>query len=237
MKISIRILSFCILTGSLLPSAPLMAADSFMEHEEIRKQVRQYLHNRTAEQGLLDTAIEVGRIDNRLKLARCESGLEVVFGNNRLPGNVSLAVRCNTGKPWKIYIQATVNAYEMIYVARAPIARGASFSDGNLHRVKHNITSLNGNYITDLSSLKGQVAKRHIRKGEMIRPFLVVKSKLVKRGEQVSIIAETAGITVRMTGKALNDASAGEHVRVKNNNSKRIVEGTAINRGIVKINM
>ena len=184
-----------------------------------------------------DTLELVGRIDNRLKLARCKSALEVVFGNNRLPGNVSVAVRCNTGKPWKIFIQASVNAYKMIYVARAPITRGASFSADNLFTEKHNITSLNGNYVTDLNSLKGQVAKRHIRKGEIIRPFLAVKSKLVKRGEQVTIIAETGGIMVRMMGKALNDATAGEQVRVKNNTSKRIVEGTAINRGIVKINM
>jgi flagella basal body P-ring formation protein FlgA len=220
-----------------LPTLPVMAASSFMDHEEIRKHVRQYLQNRTTEQGFLDTSIEVGRIDNRLKLAKCDSEPEVIFGNNRLPGNVSLAVRCNTGKPWKIYIQATVNAYKMIYVARAPIARGAIFTSSDLLKEKHNITSLNGNYVTDINSLKGHVAKRNVRKGEIIKPFLAVKSKLIKRGEQVTIIAETGGIKVRMMGKAMNDASAGEQVRVKNNNSKRIIEGTAVNRGIVKINL
>ena len=67
--------------------------------------------------------------------------------------------------------------------------------------------------------------------------MLLVKSKLVKRGEQVTLIAITSGITVRMMGKALNDAIAGQQVRVRNNNSRRIVEGTAITRGIVEINM
>jgi flagella basal body P-ring formation protein FlgA len=91
--------------------------------------------------------------------------------------------------------------------------------------------------VTDINSLKGHVAKRNVRKGEIIKPFLAVKSKLIKRGQQVTIIAETGGIKVRMTGKAMNDASSGERVRVKNNNSKRIIEGTAVNRGIVKINL
>lgn len=51
------------------------------------------------------------------------------------------------------------------------------------------------------------------------------------------IIAETSGISIKMKGKALNDATIGEHVRVKNMNSKRIIEGTAIRSGVVKINI
>ena len=237
MTTNIRFWLIGILSGIFLPSLPVVASNNFMDHEEIRKHVSQYLQDRTAEHGFLDTRIEVGRIDNRLKLAKCDSGLEVIFANNRLPGNVSLAVRCNTGKPWKIYIQAVVNAYKLIYVARTPIARGATFTVNDLLREKHNITSLNGNYVTDINSLKGYVAKRNVRKGEIIKPFLALKSKLIKRGEQVTIIAETGGIKVRMMGKAMNDASTGERVRVKNNNSKRIIEGTAVNRGIVKINL
>ncbi len=237
MTVSIRILVISILSGFFMPSFSVMAATGLMDHEDIRRHVRQYLQNRTAEQGLTDATIEIGHIDKRLKLSNCESGLEVVFANKRLPGNVSLAVRCNSDKPWKIYMQATVNAYAMIYVARAPISRGSTFNASDLIKQRHNITSLNGNYVAEMKNLKGQVARRHIRTGEIIKPSVAVKSKLIKRGEQVTIIAETAGIKVRMMGKAMNDASAGEQVRVKNNNSRRIVEGIAITRGIVKINM
>jgi len=213
------------------------AAPVFIEHEEIRQQIKQFLTEKTRELDFEETHIEVGHIDNRLKLTACDNDLEVILGNSRLPGNLSLAVQCNTGKSWKIYLQASVNAYQAIYVARSAITRGSRFNDADLMLEKRNITSLNGNYLTDPAHIKEHVARRAIRKGEILKPFMLVKSKLVKRGEQVTLIAETAGIKVRMMGKALNDATAGQQVRVKNNNSKRIVEGVAINRGVVQINM
>ena len=223
--------------GIFLPALPVCAAERFTHHEDIRQQVRNFLASQTELKGYQDVSIEIGRIDSRLKLASCDTDLEVVAGTLRLPGNVSLAVQCNTGKPWKIYLQATVNAYQMIYVARVPISRGTAISINDLLLQKENITSLNGNFLSDPKSIQGLMTKRAIRKGEIIHPRILVKSKLIKRGEQVTVIAETAGISVRMSGKAMNDATAGQQVRVKNNNSERIVEGVAINRGVVKVNM
>ncbi len=237
MKTDVRILFISMLAGIFLSPTLVQAAARYTDHADIRKHASQYLQDKATAMGLSNTKIELGSIDNRLKLAHCGSGIEVTSNNSRLPGHVSLAVRCNADKPWKIYLQATVHAYQQIYTARAQIKRGETLKATDLVKKKHDITKLNGNYITDIKDLQGHVARRHIRKGEIINPFAIVKSKLIKRGEQVTIIAETSGIKVRMTGKAMNDASAGEQVRVKSKNSKRIVEGIAVNRGIVKINM
>ncbi len=212
-------------------------AGPFIDHQDIRVAVKEFLIDKTQELKYEDTQIEVGQIDNRLKLSKCDKKLELNLGNSRLPGNVAVSVRCNNHKPWKIYTQATVKAYQSIYVANRPITRGTPFRSSDLVLERRNITPLNDNYLTDIGDIEGHIAKRNIRKNEIIKPFHLVKSKLIKKGEQVTIIIETGGISVRMKGKAMNDAVAGDNVRVKNNNSKRIVEGTAINRGVVKINM
>ena len=237
MKKNIKQLFFILVSAQFFAGHIAWATPTYIDHDEIRQQVERFLTDKTKEMSFKETQINIGHIDNRLRLAHCNKALEITLGNNRLPGNLSLLVQCNGAKPWKIYLQASVNAYQEIYTARVPITRGAPFNDTDLILEKRNITSLNGNYLTDPAHIKAHVARRTIRKGEIIQPMLLVKSKLVKRGEQVTLIAETSGITVRMMGKALNDATAGQQVRVRNNNSKRIVEGTAITRGVVEINM
>lgn len=237
MKCKSAQLFFFIAIGQLFYAFSTHAAPTDMNHNEIRRQVSQFLTEKTRELNFKETQIKVSHIDNRLRLARCDNDLEIIMGNNRLLGNVSLAVQCKTNKSWKIYLQASINAYQKIYVAKSAIPRGSPFTDADLILEKRNITTLNGNYLTNSIHIKTHIAKRPIRKGEIIKPHLMTKSKLIKRGDQVTLIAESSGITVRMMGKALNDAMAGQQVRVKNNNSKRIVEGTAVNRGVVQINM
>lgn len=224
----------------MIPSIAIMQkveAGQFIDHQFIRVAVKEFLINKTHELKYPDTQIKVGLIDSRLKLSTCDKDLELELGNSRLPGNVSVAVRCNSAKPWKIYLQATVKAFQLIYISHRPIAKGTPIKSSDIVLARRNITALNDNYLTDISNIEGHIAKRSIRKNEVIKPFYLLKSKLIKRGEQVSIIAETSGISVRMKGKAMNDASIGDRVKVKNNNSNRIIEGIAIKHGVVKINM
>ena len=223
-------------------SLPVFAAKAetlrvIESHENIRHSVKEYLTLKSAEYQLDDINIQVGQLDHRLKLAKCSEPLNVQMRNDNMPGNLTVEVRCLKEQPWKIYIQASVHAYTPVYVAKSPILRGERIQPSSIKLTKRNITSLHGHYVTDLSSLEGTIAKRMINKGQVISPAHLIKSKLIKRGESVTIIAETSGITVRMKGKALNDAAAGEQVRVKNTNSKRIIEGVAVKRGQVKVNM
>lgn len=207
------------------------------EHEHIRETVKNYLTVQSGKYGLNDFQVRVGELDTRLKLNKCTTPLNTQMRNNTLPGNLSVAVSCTSNQVWKIYIQATVQAFKPVYVARSIIQNGEKLGPASVELVKHNITSLNGRYITDIAQLNGMTAKRFMTKGQVISSVLLKKSKLIKRGESVTIIAETSGVRVRMKGKALNDASAGEQVRVKNLHSRRIIEGIAIKRGQVKVDM
>jgi len=238
-KTNIKNLFLTFSLGILLP-VTMVGAETQREiesHENIRGSVKQYLTEKSVEYQLNDINIQVGQLDHRLKLAKCSEPLNVQMRNDTMPGNMTVEVSCIKTQPWKIYIQASVHAYKPVYVAKSSILRGERIQPDSVKLMKRNITSLRGQYINDFTALEGTLAKRMINKGQIISPVHLIKSKLIKRGESVTIIAETAGITVRMKGKALNDAAAGEQVRVKNTNSKRIIEGIAIKRGQVKVNM
>jgi len=238
-KSNIKNLFLIFMLGIFLPVA-MAEAETLREiesHQNIRESVKQFLTSKSVEYQLDDINIQVGQLDHRLKLTKCSELLSVQMRNDTMPGNMTVEVSCVTNQPWKIYIQASVHAYKPVYVAKSPILRGERIQPGSVKLIKRNITSLRGQYINDITALEGTLAKRMISKGQIVSPAHLIKSKLIKRGESVTIIAETSGITVRMKGKALNDAAAGEQVRVKNTNSKRIIEGIAIKRGQVKVNM
>ena len=62
--------------------------------------------------------------------------------------------------------------------------------------------------------------------------------RVVRRGDQIVLLAASAGtMEVRMNGTALDDASVGEKVKVKNSSSQRVVEGIVQAPGIVKVTM
>ena len=212
-------------------------AAEYTSQQAIHQAVDKFLTAKAAERGFDHAQNIISGVDARLKLKKCNKDLQVNLGNSTLPGNVNLAVSCKGSTPWKIYTQAKVKAFKKILLAKNTIPRGITFNASNTKLEKREITALNGNYLTDLEQISGYVAKRNIRPNEVLKPRQVVKSKLVKRGELVTIIAETGGISVHMSGKALGDATEGQNVKVKNNNSKRIVEGVAVRHGIVKIKM
>jgi len=236
-RINQRIIA--LLVGILSPWAVISAEKPSLteNHADIRKAVKQYLTNKSTEQQFDDVQIDIGLLDPRLKLAKCDTLLNTRLRKEFKPGNLSVSVSCNNERPWKIYIQAKVSAYKSVYIAKASLMRGESIRASSVELAKRDITTLNGRYFSDINGIRGYIAKRTIHQGQVISPVLLTKAKLIKRGEMITIIADSSGVRVRMKGKALNDAAAGEQVRVKNKQSNRIIEGIAIKRGHVKVNL
>jgi flagella basal body P-ring formation protein FlgA len=73
--------------------------------------------------------------------------------------------------------------------------------------------------------------------GAAFTPRSLKLQKVVRRGEQILLVAATSAMEVRMNGTALEDASVGETIKVKNSSSQRVVEGVVEAPGIVKVTM
>ena len=58
---------------------------------------------------------------------------------------------------------------------------------------------------------------------------------IIKRGDQTVITAGYGGLSVRMTGKALEDGVLGEQIRDQNLSSKRTIQGEVQRDGSVLI--
>ncbi len=208
------------------------APPRFEDHQAIQQAVEAFVQREKGD----DAALTTTRLDRRLKLRRCEQPLSVFWppGSRKL-GSVSVGVRCDGAKPWKIYVQANIREYREVAVARRALARGDRLTAGDITLERRDVSRLAGRYVTDASRLLGREASQTIREGALILPGMFRAPRVVKRGQTVTLLAGSRGFEVRMPGKALADGVEGARIRVRNSRSKRIVEGRVLAGGVIRV--
>ena len=118
-----------------------------------------------------------------------------------------------------------------------PIAKGTHLTTSDLRLELADVSLLYTGYFKSMTELEGFVARRPIPAEQIMSPALVDPAKMVNRGEKVMIIAEGPGISIRASGKAMEDGAYGELIRVKNTNSNKVVEGRITAPGLIKVSL
>lgn len=182
--------------------------------------------------------IRLGTLDPRLKLKACPVALEASLPQGgRVLGNTTVAVRCPADGGWSIYVTARIDVYGPVLVAKQPLARGSRLEAGQLERVERNLADLPYGYYADAGAVAGMVTKRTIATATVITPSMLQQPRLVKRGQRVSVVAESGPLKIRASGKALGDGRSGDLVRVRTDGSQRVVDGVVVSEGVVKVTL
>ncbi len=226
------------LTASLLTlclTQTVQANQSLQSLESIQLEVEDYLLSRLYD-GSNNIELNVNPIDPRLKLRECDEALNLDTGRvNSNSRRVAVKVSCQRPKRWKIYVTAQVEAWRDVLTVKNPISRGHIINPLDVTLERKRVQGLGKGHLNEIDQISGMEARVSLRPGMVIAPHHFVLPTLIKRGQNVTLQAFAGGIAVSMDGKALNNARAGERVRVKNNSSGRIVEGMTTELGTVKI--
>lgn len=229
------VVSLLALVSSTLVVTQAHAQTESLEH--IRVSVQHFLETQTRHYEV-EPRIEVGHLDNRLRLARCGTQLAPFFpSGSRKIGHITVGVRCESPKPWTVYISASAKVFREVAVLNRSLQRGASLTPEHVVLEERDIGTLFSGYYGSLDEVVGLTAKRALPTGQVLTPSVVALPKLVHRGQQITLIAGADSIEVRSRGKALSDGVAGELISVKNLSSNRVVEGVVLEAGLVKILM
>jgi flagella basal body P-ring formation protein FlgA len=214
------------------------AAQEIQPLEGIRDAVRAFLDVEVKVPAGATPRITVGQLDERLRLVACERPLEPFMPpGGRSLGNISVGVRCEGAKPWSLYVQASVEAMAPVVVTARPLGRGEVLTQADLATEETDLARLTGGYLIETREAVGLTLKRSVRAGQVLTPGLLQARLVVRRGERVVILAEAAGLEVRMEGEALEDGAEGQLIRVRNRGSKREVEAAVVAPGIVRVRM
>jgi flagella basal body P-ring formation protein FlgA len=221
---------------SLLTVAAVAQADGFQSNSSIIGAVESFLEQHIDDKK--KSRIDVGALDARLRLTPCNNELETFFlKGSRAFGRTTVGVRCTVPKPWTIYVPATVKIYGKVLATSHPVARGTRITKNDIKTLDYELALLSSGYYVDPNNIVGKIAKRPIPTGRVFRPALLDAPRLVQRGEEVTILAETKGLKVQMPGVALMDGSAQDKITIRNKASKKVIQGTVVAAGVVKVRM
>jgi len=89
--------------------------------------------------------------------------------------------------------------------------------------------------VLDRTNVVGLAARRTLRRGEPLNSGDLRAPVLVRRGALVTMEIQTSQMRLTARGKALESGSRGDTVRIRNIQSKRVIEGTVVGADRVRI--
>lgn len=179
-----------------------------------------------------------GRLDTRLRLRACETELEGFLApNTRFSGNSFVGIRCTSPVNWSLYVPVEVQVRGEVVVLVEARPRGSLVTARHVRLETRDLEGLASGYFTDANDVLDMVLRRPVLAGHVITPHMVEAPRLIQRGQEVTLIAEGAALSVRARGTALGDAAEGERVQVRNTSSQEVVEGVARGRGLVVVGL
>jgi flagella basal body P-ring formation protein FlgA len=226
--------SLVILALALGFFTPGHAEQKFQSHDSIYELVKDTVArniNTSAEY-----EISVLPLDSQLKLPECTEPLEAFTTTDLVKaGRTSIGVRCNAEKKWSIFTSAVIKVYENVIVLTRPAQRGDIITGQHLAIEKRDVSKFRGDFITQAEQIENKQAARYTPAGAILGLKSFIEPLLIKRGDKIVISSMQPAFSIRMNGVAMMDGTKGQRIRIKNENSGRIINATVIEPGLVSV--
>lgn len=227
----------------LLPALLGAVSALALDHNGLRQSVESFmraqipvLQNRYGRNSRIEFALVA--MDPRLNLPNCQQPLALsIKEQENITSRLNVQVSCNAGMGWNVFVPIDIAIYLPVVSANGPLARNTTLAEGDVQMAEIDITRLNGPYLTQAQDAIGLSLKRQLNPGMPITSDMLSQPVLIKRGDAVTITAEGDGLSVKMPGVAMSDGRRGEQIRVKNNNSAKIVDAQVLETGQVAVSM
>ncbi len=181
---------------------------------------------------------QLGKLDSRLRLKACQQDLAVEFTRpNVVFGKTALTLRCPVKPFWKLHLPVVIDVYDDVAVATKPLLKGQIIDTSTFKFEKRNIVRLKNGYYAQHDALRQLQAKRNLKRGTVLTPRNLAARLLVRSGQRVTLVLNINGLQVKSSGKALQSASYGQVVRVRNSQSQKIVEGVVSGEALVQVSI
>lgn len=153
----------------------------------------------------------------------------------RSMGRTSVGVRCLNEPRWTLYLTVDIEVIGQYYILARPLRAGQAVQKADLIAREGDISRLPASVVLRPEEAIGRAPRINLAAGQPLRQDMLKVIPVVRQGQQVRLIYRGNGFVATQEGKALNNAAAGELVRVRTLNG-RTVSGTANAQGIVEMN-
>jgi flagella basal body P-ring formation protein FlgA len=223
------------IAATVLAPAAVLASGGWVPDAGLAQAIHAQVHEAAqAEPGRPPTArvaVELGRLDPRLRLAPCERVEHRLAG--RAWGATRVALRCVQGPTrWQVHLPVTVQVLAPGWVAAADLPAGTVIGTGHLRHGEVDLAS--GAIGTGDVAAAGRTLARPLATGEPLRAADLRARQWFAAGEPVQLVAVGRGYSVSGQGQALGPGVEGQRVRVRTD-SGRIVTGLPVAAGRVEV--
>lgn len=203
--------------------------------ESITAAIRHYIESNFRRSGD-GYEIQVPALDTRLRLALCSKPIEAFSPPGaRDIGHVSVGVRCTGDHPWTIYHRAYLGVFQDVAVLVTAAKAGTVLTEADVRAERRDVAALNGQYLLP-ETVIGRPLKKALPANTVLLPDFLTTIKAVKRGELVTIRNRSEAFEISMPGVALSDGEVGQRIRVRNEQSGRVIQATVTGSGMVDVN-
>ena len=194
----------------------------------------------SAVRGVIDPALTGVKLasvplDPRLRLADCAVKLDT-FANAPRNSQSRVVARVSCATPvWTLNVPVEVRRTQTVLLLKRAKGRGEIITADDVVAQSRELPGLVTPFVSRTEDLGGRLTRRPLPEGTAVTAEALSVALLIKRGQQVTLVAQSAGFEIRAPGRAMADAAAQQRVRVQNLNSLKIIEGIADTDGVVRV--
>lgn len=235
-KRSVHVYLAWLLAGGMLIAAACSHAQSIQDPASIARVAESFVLAQVPANPKSETLVKATQLDARLRLAQCPTALHASWSPGSTPAaRTNVAVACRQGATWRVNVPVTIRSRLTVLVLRAPAGRGQALTAADVTSRSVDVDGLAHLYIQTTEEFAGRHLARSAPAGVPLPANWFSADKLIKRGQEVMLVASAAGVQIRAPGRALSDGGARDRVRVQNLSSLKVVEGVVENGSEVRV--
>jgi len=157
-------------------------------------------------------------------------------GGKRM-GHVSLnaIVRVEGKIERRVVLSGWVDRFEKVVCTLRPLDRHTILAAEDLTLERRNVSKLPASVLKAVEGVAGTRLKHRLKAGSVLLANTIEKPPLVKKGDRVTIMAESPNLMVTTVGIAQSKGSAGDHIRVTNCMGKKEIIARVVDGSTVKV--
>jgi flagella basal body P-ring formation protein FlgA len=227
----LRLAAACALScAGLSAAAPAVATAS---SDAIRSAAEQAVRQHYALPGNR-VVVHTEPLDTRLQLDDCAQPLIATVPERATPpSHMSVQVQCPQPRNWSVRVPVRMELFRTVLVASHPLQRGDGLGPGDVRTEERDVTRLGYGYVENLQQVAGRTLARSLAKDTVLSPGALGGRRMVRAGDHVQVVARLGSIEVRADGVALGSGDNGARLRVRNENSGKIVDAMVSAPGVV----
>lgn len=221
---------------ALMLTAQARADDAAFTGAETVRLAAEQAVTELARHGGSKVTANAATLDPRLRLQRCVRPLRTfIAGDGQLHDVTTVSVRCEEPVRWTVYVRVAVNAELPVLSARRLLPRGSALTAEDFELRTRQVPGLGDRHLRDYQSLAGTRLRQPMAAGEMLTTDKLEQAALVRRGQQVTLLARTSAMEVRVAAVALSDGQPQQRINVQNVNTRQVVEAIVRSSELVEV--